>query len=108
MPALGDRAAELLELPLMILVSWIVAGRVVHWFRIVNIQQALQVGGLAVSVLILIELTVVLTIRDLSVDDYLASRDPIAGSAYLLSLVLFAIFPALRKKFPGSWPCPSK
>jgi hypothetical protein len=37
----------------------------------------------------------VLSIRGLSVRDYLATRDPVSGTAYYLLLIVFAIMPLL-------------
>ena len=51
------------------------------------------VGAVALSLLLLVEFTVVLSLRGLSIPEYINSRDPIAGSIYLLLLALFAGMP---------------
>ncbi|HVA00273.1 MAG TPA: hypothetical protein VMV34_01325 [Terriglobia bacterium] len=39
------------------------------------------------------ELTVVLALRGLTLREYLASRDPVAGSVYVIMLGIFAVMP---------------
>lgn len=39
------------------------------------------------------ELSLVLGLRDMSLDEYFASRDPISGTVYLLMLIAFALMP---------------
>jgi hypothetical protein len=93
----GERAAELAELPLMLAVSWLAAGWALGRFAVpARWVPRLAVGGLALALLVACELTIVLGVRGLSVGEYLGTRDPIAGSAYLLSLLAYASMPALR------------
>jgi len=49
----------------------------------------------ALLMLLSVELTVVLALRGLSLHDYLATRDPVAGLAYLLGLAWFAAAPVV-------------
>ena len=51
------------------------------------------VGAVALGLLLFVEFTVVLSLRGLSIPEYVSSRDPIAGSVYLLLLALFAGMP---------------
>src|SRR5581483_10858148 len=83
LPRLGTRTAELIESPIMLAVM-VVARWVVHRWKI----------PAAVS-LLLTEFTFVLWIRGLTLREYWASRDPVSGAVYLLSLGLFAIMPLL-------------
>ena len=56
----------------------------------------LMVSGLfALALLVLVEFTVVLSLRGLSVSEYLAERDPVAGTVYVIMLLLFAGMPWL-------------
>jgi hypothetical protein len=55
----------------------------------------LTMGLLARGLLLLTEFTFVLWIRGLTLREYRASRDPVSGGVYLLSLGLFAIMPLL-------------
>jgi hypothetical protein len=43
--------------------------------------------------LVLVEFSVVLGIRGVSITEYFAERDPIAGGAYALMLIIFAAMP---------------
>jgi hypothetical protein len=55
----------------------------------------LGVGLVALSLLLAAEFTVVLRLRGLTIQEYVASRDPVAGAAYVVALGLFAIMPLL-------------
>lgn len=55
----------------------------------------LAMGLFALGLLLLAEFTVVLRIRRLTISDYLASRDPVAGTAYVVMLAVFAFMPVL-------------
>ena len=91
-PAVGERAAELAEMPLMIAASVWFAGRFVRRWRL-GVAAALQGGVLALVLLLGAELTLVLGVRGLTLTQYLASRDPVAGAAYLTALCVFMLAP---------------
>jgi hypothetical protein len=55
----------------------------------------LAVGLIALSLLLTAELSILLWLRGLSTGDYLASRDPVSGTAYYSLLALFAMMPML-------------
>jgi hypothetical protein len=102
-PRLGVRAAELLELPLMLAVSFLSARWVVRRMRVsCGVHARLRVGGLALALLLAAEFTLVLGLQGLSLGEYLASRDPLSGAAYYIALVLFGLMPLLisRKQQP--------
>lgn len=93
-PRLGDRVAELTESPLMLLVVYLAArGLVRHGRRLTTQSAWLAVGCLALGFMLLAEFTVVLWVRGISPGTYFANRDPVSGSVYLASLVVFAICP---------------
>lgn len=94
-PHLGERTAELLELPLMIAASLLSARFVLHRARLERTSQRLATGLVALALMLTAELTLVLTLRDLTLAEYVASRDPLSGSAYLLGLAVFAAAPVL-------------
>ncbi len=78
---LGERNAELIEAPLMLLVVFLAARWVVARFRLPGaIAPRLGVGFLALALLLACELTVVLALRGMSLDEYLARgiRSPVA------------------------------
>lgn len=93
-PLLGARSAELIELPFMVAASYLTAryllSRTDH--RLTPRQGGL-VGLLALAILLAVELTAVLAVRGISLSEYLATRDPVSGVAYLVSLILFSLMP---------------
>ncbi|MGD8415788.1 MAG: hypothetical protein PVH91_01885 [Pseudomonadales bacterium] len=91
-PLVGDRLAELAEAPLMLVVIVLSARLVVRRFP-ASRSGHLASGVLALIVLVVVEFSVVLGVRGLSISQYLAERDPIAGSVYLLMLLVFAVMP---------------
>ena len=95
-PLLGERAAELLEMPLMLLASFLAARWVVRRFQIPSgARGRLPVGLVALAFLLVAEVLVAVLIRGLSLEGYIASRDPVAGAVYLVSLIAFALMPWL-------------
>lgn len=96
-PRTGARAAELLELPLMISVCFLAAGWVTRRLGTdAPLGPRLAVGFAALALLLAAEAVTGVVVRGLSVRDALISPDPISGSLYYFSLALFAVLPALR------------
>lgn len=92
-PHFGERNAELLEQPLM-LIAVVVAGRwIVRRVRsdLAPIER-LSIGLVALGLLVAAELLVVLELRGLSVSEYVRTRDPVSGTVYLLMLGLFCAY----------------
>jgi hypothetical protein len=52
-------------------------------------------GCPALGFLVVAELTMGLWLRGLTIAEYLASRDPVAGTVYIVMLGVFAIMPLL-------------
>ncbi len=102
-PRIGERAAELVEAPLMLAVVVAAARFVVRRFVPGAPAAArLAVGLLGVALLLAVEFTVVLALRGLSPAEYFAGRDPVAGAVYVALLALFAAMPALvERRAPG-------
>jgi hypothetical protein len=50
-------------------------------------------GFLALWLMLFAELTLVLWIQKLSIGEYLATRDPVSGTAYYAMLGVFAVMP---------------
>lgn len=93
-PLLDTRAAELLELPLMILVIVLAA----HWTTrrfagIVRPSGWLGVGFMALVLVLAADLAVAVGLRGMSPAEAFTDRDPVSGRAYYGSLVLFAVMP---------------
>lgn len=95
-PQVGDRVAELVEAPLMLAVMIVAVRWVIRRFAVPpEFWLRLGVGGLALSLGLVFELTLVLAWRGLTIADYFATRDPIAASVYYLLLFLFALLPVV-------------
>lgn len=92
-PRLGERAAELAEAPVMLAVTVLAARFVVRRFPSPVRGDHLRSGLAALGLLLAVEFSVVLGLRGLSVKAYLATRDPVAGAAYLALLCAFALMP---------------
>jgi hypothetical protein len=93
-PRIATRTAELIETPVMILVSFIAA----RWtIRPLVAQptttERIAIGFVALALLVIAEFTFAIWFQDLTISEYLASRDPVAGTAYVIALGLFAVMP---------------
>lgn len=101
-PAFGARLAELAEMPIMLAVIILAARFVVRRFGVPSPKSVRAgVGGLALAILVLAELSLVVFLQDRTVSAYLASRDPISGAVYLAMLGLFAAMPVLVLRKPA-------
>jgi hypothetical protein len=95
-PRLGTRMAELVETPIMLLVTIAVARWMVKRLAVPCTRFArLGMGCVALGLLLISEFSLVLWLRGLSIDDYVASRDPVSGTVYYAVLGLFAVMPLL-------------
>jgi hypothetical protein len=95
-PRLGERAAELMEMPLMLAVAFLAARWIVRRSTPApSPGTCLGIGLFALGLLLAAEVALVLGLRGLSVQEYLASRDPVAGAAFVVALALFALMPLL-------------
>ena len=93
-PRLGVRTAELIEMPLMFLAILFAARYVVRRFALLT-SARLATGLIALALLLTAELTLAMVIQRESLAAYIASRDPVSGSVYLLMLGVFALMPRL-------------
>jgi hypothetical protein len=102
MPRVGQRWAELIELPVMLVVI-VLAGRfVVARLAVPRSPPArLAMGAIAAALLLAVEFTVVLWLQGLTFAAYLTQRDPVSGSAYYLAVAFFGVFPLLLAREPG-------
>lgn len=96
-PRLGERWAELAEMPLMTIVVFLSAGYVLKRFPAIRLpRQALAVGFLALALSLGAELGLAMALQSQPLAEYLTGRDPVSGSVYLLLLLVFALMPRLR------------
>ncbi len=95
-PRLGERIAELIEMPFMLVVIVLAARFITQRFALpATVPVRLGAGLLALALLIAAELLLAVALQDRSLGDYVSSRDPVSGSVYLAMLVLFAAMPLL-------------
>ena len=94
-PAIGTRAAELLEMPLMLAVIAAAARFVTGRFSSDIHGKAgwLQVGAIAFAFVLCADVIVGVALRDMSVWQALFERDPLSGAAYYLALGWLAAAP---------------
>ena len=95
-PRLGTRKAELMEAPIMLVVTIVAARWIVLWFALPSLPSArLGTGCIALVLLLVAEFGFMLRLRRLSIREYLATRDPVSGTVYYVMLVVFAVMPLL-------------
>lgn len=101
-PRLGTRMAELLEAPIMFVVSAVAARWIIRRFALPPaLSQRLAMGGIGLGLMLITEFALVFCLCGLSTEEYLATRDPVAGAVYYLLLGLFAIMPLLVPRPQG-------
>lgn len=95
-PKIGERSAELLEVPLMLVVGFVLAGRVRD--RLHGYSRGVLVCSGLVGVLVLLALEVATSVLLLggSVRDGLVNPDPVAGAFYYATVLVLVALPALR------------
>lgn len=95
-PRFGERLAELMEVPLMMVVIVFAAKWVLQRFAVPPaVAIRLAVGLVALTLIVLLEFTLVLRVRGLTLAEYFRGRDPVSGTVYYLMLVVFALMPVL-------------
>jgi hypothetical protein len=95
-PRLGTRPAELIEAPIMLVVTVLAAKWVVRRLAMpFALSSRLGMGCLALALMLIAEFGLVLWLRGISISEYLANRDPVSGTAYYVMLGLFAAMPLL-------------
>jgi len=96
-PRIGERWAELAEMPIMAAAIFFSAGYVLRRFPEINFPgKSLIVGFLALALTVGAELGLAVAIQSQTLAEYLASRDKVSGSVYLVMLIAFALMPRLR------------
>ena len=96
MPRFGARMAELMEAPVMLVVTIASAYWIVHRLSVPSgWSSRLGMGFVALGLLLVAEYTFVLWLRGLSISEYLANRDPVSGTVYYVMLGMFTIMPLL-------------
>jgi hypothetical protein len=93
-PHVGDRAAELFEMPLMLLATVLAARWITRRFPEPHNHTArLAIGGIALGLMLASEMALGIGLRGMTAAEVILNRDPVSGTAYYLSLILFAAMP---------------
>ncbi|NWF53738.1 MAG: hypothetical protein HXY45_02970 [Syntrophaceae bacterium] len=105
-PRFGERMAELLEMPIIFAVILVAARWVIRRLALApGFISRLGMGCVGLALMLTAEFTLVLWLRGMSIREYLANRDPVAGTAYYLMLGIFALVPLFvgrrRDRLPG-------
>ena len=101
-PRVGERIAELIEMPFMFVVVVLSARFIVRRFALpANTSTRLSVGFLALGLLLTAEMWLAIAIQKQSLGEAIASRDPVSGSVFLLMLALFALMPFIVARVPS-------
>lgn len=96
-PRIGERWAELAEMPIMAAVIYFAAGYILRRFPdIRHPGRSLLAGVLALALTVVAELGLATVLQDQSLAQFIASRDKVSGSVYLALLLAFAVMPRLR------------
>jgi len=102
-PRVGVRSAELMEAPIMLVVSLYAAHWTIRWLTMPAIVSSrLGMGILALALMLMAEFSLVLWLRGMSLKQYLATRDPVSGTVYYLVLGMFAVIPVFVGAKPES------
>lgn len=93
-PRLGERVAELIEMPFMLAVIWVSARFIARRFALpASMGVRLSAGLLALGLLVAAEAFLAVALQERTLAQYVASRDPVAGTVYLAMLALYALMP---------------
>lgn len=96
-PRLGERWAELAEMPVMAAVIFFAAGYILRRYpEICSPGRSLSAGLLALALVVAAELGLAVALQSQTLAEFIASRDKVSGSVYLALLVVFALMPRLR------------
>ena len=104
-PRMGERWAELAEMPLMAVVIFFAAGFILRRFpEIRTPARALAAGFLTLAWVIAAELGLAVALQSQTLVEFIQSRDKVSGAVYLGLLLVFAVMPRLRL---GGNPAPA-
>ncbi len=95
-PRVGERMAELMEMPIMFVVTIVAARWIIRRLGVPSAPLSrLGMGCIALALMLVAEFTLVLWLRGLTIAEYFGSRDPVSGTVYYAMLGVFAIMPLL-------------
>lgn len=96
-PRIGERWAELAEMPVMAVVIFLAAGYILRRFPDIRSPgRSLAAGFLALALSVCAELGLAVLLQDQTLSAFIDSRDKVSGFVYLVLLLVFAVMPRLR------------
>ena len=96
-PRIGERWAELAEMPIMAAVIFFAAGYILRRFPEIALPgRSLVAGFLALAFSVTAELGLAVALQDKPLAEFIGNRDKVSGSVYIALLLVFAIMPRLR------------
>jgi hypothetical protein len=96
-PRIGERWAELAEMPIMAAVIFLAAGYILRRFPEIALPgRSLAAGFLALAMSVAAELGLAVLLQDQTLAEFIGSRDKVSGSVYIALFVVFALMPRLR------------
>ena len=96
-PRIGERWAELAEMPIMATVIFLAAGFILRRFpEICSPGRSLAAGVLALALSVCAELGLAVVLQSQTLTEFLKSRDKVSGSVYVALLLVFAVMPRIR------------
>ena len=96
-PRIGERWAELAEMPIMATVIFLGAGYILRRFpEICRPGRSLMAGVLALVLTVGAEIGLATVLQDQTLAEFISSRDRVSGSVYVALLLVFAVMPRLR------------
>jgi hypothetical protein len=98
-PRYGDRAAELMEMPVILVVSFVAARWITGALSMpYGLVRRLAMGCFGLALMLGAEFILVLPVRGLTIGEYFATRDPVGAGAYYFALAMFALMPAFVQR----------
>lgn len=97
MPRIGETVAVIVELPVMLMLSWVIAGWLIARFDIApRLTPRLSMGGLAFVLLMLGELGISTMGLGQTLSEHLGRYENISAILGLAGQLIFAMFPAMQ------------
>jgi hypothetical protein len=95
-PRFGERVTELTEMPVMFIVILLSARYITKRSALHTAASVrLSIGFLALGLLLAAEILLAVILQDQPLRQYVASRDPVSGTVYLIMLALCAAMPLI-------------
>ena len=96
-PLMNENLATMLELPVILTISWVVCAWLVRYFHIPAILHTrIIMGGLALALLLAAETLLGVIGFGLSIHEQVARYQQTAPMLGLMAQILFALFPAIQ------------